>query len=196
MEYFLVLAVNYLLGSTPAAYIVGKLKGIDITQHGSGNVGATNAFRILGKGAGLVVLVFDCLKGVIGVLLAQHLVGDPWFVILAALVVVTGHNYSLFLKFKGGKGVATGAGIFLVLAPKTVLTAFIVFVIVVAVSKYVSLGSLITAATFPIIMTVIGEPFPVRVLGIVVALFVIYRHIPNIKRLVAGKENKITDRMH
>jgi glycerol-3-phosphate acyltransferase PlsY len=195
MEYFLVLAANYLLGSMPSAYIVGRLKGIDITQHGSGNVGATNAFRVLGKWAGLVVLIIDCLKGVIGVLLARQ-VGNPWFVIIAALVVVAGHNYSLFLKFKGGKGVATAAGIFLVLAPGTVLAALFVFITVVAVSKYVSLGSLVTAATLPIIMMLIGEPLPVRILGAVVAIFVIFRHTPNIKRLLAGKENKITDKLH
>lgn len=191
MEYFLVLLANYLVGSVPAAYLVGKIKGIDITKHGSGNVGATNAFRVLGKWAGIVVLIVDCLKGVIGVLLAQQ-VGGPWFVVLAALVVMAGHNYSIFLKLKGGKGVATGTGILLALTPKTVLFGLIIFFIVVATTKYVSLGSIVTALSVPFIMMVIGDPLPVRILGVVAVAFIIYRHIPNIKRLIAGTENKIT----
>lgn len=195
MKYLFVLVANYLLGSMPAAYIMGKIKGIDIRKHGSGNVGATNALRVLGKGAGSVVFIVDCLKGVIGVWLAGQ-VGGPWFVVCASLVVMVGHNYSIFLKFKGGKGVATGAGILLALAPKTVGIALIIFIMIVFFTKYVSLGSITVAFLVPLIMWVVHEPLPVRILGFVAAAFVIYRHIPNIKRLMAGTENKITDRMH
>lgn len=193
MEYFLVLIANYLVGSIPSAYLIGKFKGIDIKQHGSGNVGATNAFRVMGKGPGILVLIVDCLKGVIGVLIAQK-VGGPWFVVPAALVVMAGHSYSIFLKFKGGKGVATGAGVFLALAPITVCIELMVFFIIVAVWKYVSLGSIIVAMTIPVTMYFVGDPLPVRILGFLAAAFVIYRHIPNIKRIIDGTENKITDK--
>lgn len=195
MKYLLVFAANYLLGSIPSAFLVGKLlKGIDIREYGSGNVGATNAFRVLGKWAGLAVLVADCLKGVIGVLLARA-VGGPWFAVFSSLAVMAGHNFPIFLKLRGGKGVATGAGILLAMAPKTVLLAVLVFIAVVALSKYVSLGSIIAALTVPIIMMFLKEPLPVRILGLLAVTFVVIRHIPNIKRLLAGTENKITDRM-
>ncbi len=191
MEYMLVLAANYLLGSIPSAYLVGRMKGIDIRQEGSGNVGATNAVRVLGKGAGILVLVLDALKGVLGVQLAK-LVGGPWFVVGAALLVIVGHSYSIFLKFKGGKGVAAGAGIVLALAPVTVAIQVVIFVVIVVLSKYVSLGSMIAALTLPLTMYFVGEPLPVIIFGIVGATLVIYRHIPNIKRLLQGQENKIT----
>lgn len=192
MEYLLVLAANYVLGSIPSAYLVGKMKGIDIRQEGSGNVGATNAFRVMGKGAGILVLVMDALKGVLGVQLAR-LVGDPWFVVGASLLVIVGHSYSIFLKFKGGKGVAAGGGIVLALAPVTVAIQLVIFIVVVAITKYVSLGSIIAAATIPVTMYLVGEPLPVLIFGIFGVALVIYRHIPNLKRLFQGNENKITD---
>lgn len=192
MEYLLVLAANYLLGSIPSAYLVGKMKGIDIRQEGSGNVGATNAFRVMGKSAGLLVLAMDALKGVLGVVLAR-LVGGPWFVVGASLLVIVGHSYSVFLKFRGGKGVASGGGIVLALTPLTVAIQLAIFVLVVALTKYVSLGSIVAALTIPLTMYLLGEPLPVIIFGITGATLVIYRHIPNIKRLIQGNENKITD---
>jgi len=195
MEHFVVLAANYLLGSIPSAYLLGKLiKGIDIREHGSGNVGATNAFRVLGKWVGLVVLLFDALKGVLGVLLAQN-VGGPWFVVFAALVVMAGHNYSVFLHFKGGRGVATGAGILIALSPETVIIAVLIFASVLWTTKYVSLSSIIAALSVPISMFVLNETLPVKILGLIAVAFVIFRHRPNIKRLMDGTERKINDRM-
>lgn len=195
MEHFVVLAANYLLGSIPSAYILGKLiKGIDIREHGSGNVGATNAFRVLGKWVALVVLLFDALKGILGVLFAQK-VGGPWFVVFAALVVMAGHNYSVFLGFKGGRGVATGAGILIALSPKTVIFAVLIFASVLWTTKYVSLSSIIAALSVPISMFVLNETLPVKILGLIAVAFVIFRHIPNIKRLMNGTERKINDRI-
>jgi len=194
MEYFLVLVANYLVGSFPSAYLMGRLKGIDIRQHGSGNVGATNAFRVLGRWPAVIVLALDCVKGIVGVLIARQ-VGGPWFIVPAALVVMLGHSYSLFLGFRGGKGVATGAGIMLALAPVTVCIQLILFIIIVAVSKYVSMGSIAVALTLPLTMYIVGDPLPVKILGFLAAALVIYRHIPNIKRLKDGTENKITDKM-
>jgi len=194
MEYILVLVLNYLLGSIPAAYLAGKhLRGIDIRKYGSGNVGATNAFRVLGTWPGLLVFAADMLKGIAGVFLAKA-VGGPWFVVLAALAVMIGHAYSVFLGFKGGRGVATGAGIILSLSPLVLLLALILFVIIVLATQYVSLGSIIAASSIPILMLIFREPMPFTILGFAAAVLVIYRHKPNIKRLLAGTENKITDR--
>jgi len=194
MDYILVLAANYLIGSVPFAYIVGRLyRGIDIRKHGSGNVGATNAFRILGTWPGLLVFAADMGKGIAGVCLARG-VGGSWFVVLAALVVMAGHNYSVFLGFKGGRGVATGAGIILSLTPVVILLAVGIFVIILITTRYVSLASIIAAGSVPVLMVFFNAPLPVNILGLTAAAFVIYRHRPNIRRLLDGTEPKVTDK--
>ncbi|NLO89938.1 MAG: glycerol-3-phosphate 1-O-acyltransferase PlsY [Clostridia bacterium] len=192
--FLVIVIINYIIGSIPAAYIAGKvLKGIDIRQYGSGNVGATNALRVLGKGPGIAVFVADVLKGVVGVYLAKAFLTDPWLIVVASLAVIIGHSYSIFLSFKGGRGVATGAGIILSLSPRVLLLALVLFVIIVVTTKYVSLGSITAAFSIPILMFIFGEPVPIKLLGLTAALFVIYRHKPNIKRLLNGTESKITD---
>ena len=193
--FLVIVIINYIIGSIPAAYIAGKvLKGIDIRQYGSGNVGATNALRVLGKGPGIAVFVADVLKGVVGVYLAKAFLTDPWLIVVASLAVIIGHSYAIFLSFKGGRGVATGAGIILSLSPRVLLLALVLFVIIVVTTKYVSLGSITAAFSIPILMLFFGEPAPIKLLGLTAALFVIYRHKPNIKRLLNGTESKITDR--
>jgi len=192
--FLVIVIINYIIGSIPAAYIAGKvLKGIDIRQYGSGNVGATNALRVLGKGPGIAVFVADVLKGVVGVYLAKAFLTDPWLIVVASLAVIIGHSYAIFLSFKGGRGVATGAGIILSLSPRVLLLALVLFVIIVVTTKYVSLGSITAAFSIPILMFIFGEPVPIKLLGLTAALFVIYRHKPNIKRLLNGTESKITD---
>ncbi|NLK00619.1 MAG: glycerol-3-phosphate 1-O-acyltransferase PlsY [Clostridia bacterium] len=194
MKEILVLLLIYFIGAVPMAYLVGKyVKGMDIRKYGSGNVGATNAFRIFGTGPGLAVLMLDLLKGVAAVLIARY-VGGPWFIVLASFTVMAGHNYSIFLGFKGGRGVATGAGIILSISPLILLIALIIFVIIVVVTKYVSLGSIIAAFSIPLLMLGFKQPAPELVLGLVAAIFVIYRHKPNIERLLNGTEPKITER--
>ncbi|HBT20524.1 MAG TPA: acyl-phosphate glycerol 3-phosphate acyltransferase [Peptococcaceae bacterium] len=195
MKLAFIIILNYLVGSIPFAYIAGKvLKGIDIREYGSGNVGATNAFRVLGTGPGIFVFAADTLKGVFGVYLAKMFLADLWLVVAASLAVIIGHSYSVFLGFKGGRGVATGAGIILSLSPRVLLLALILFVIIVLTTKYVSLGSITAAFSLPILMFIFNEPAPIKLLGFAAAVLVIYRHKPNIKRLLEGTESKITDR--
>jgi glycerol-3-phosphate acyltransferase PlsY len=194
------LAACFFLGSIPTGYLAGRLlKGIDIRKQGSGNMGATNVFRVLGKGPGAAVLLMDIAKGAAAVALLGpyfSLPGPGWL-LLGGLAAVLGHNYTPFLGFKGGKGVATSAGVCLGLAPFATLTIIALFIALFALSRMVSVGSLGAATALPLAMLYYGEagaprPLPGQVfwLGLVLALFVWLRHIPNIKRIMAGTENK------
>lgn len=150
--WLLALALAYLIGSIPTAYVVGRfVYGFDIRKRGSGNVGATNALRTMGTVPGLVVLAVDALKGVIAVWLGQ-VAGGPWLAAVTALAAIIGHSWSLFLEFQGGKGVATTAGAVLAMAPAVVLWAGLLWLVIVVLSRYVSLGSIIAAAVAPFLM--------------------------------------------
>ena len=190
----------YLLGSFPTSYLVGKiLRGIDIRKFGSGNVGATNMFRVLGPGPGILVLLVDIAKGVISVSLvapyiASHFdifLGLGWLKILAGISVIAGHNWSIFLRFKGGKGVATSAGVLLGISPEALGLAAIVWLVVTGASKYVSLGSIVSAISLPIFMWLSGEEKATVFFAIAIAILVVVRHRANIIRLIHHKENKI-----
>lgn len=198
------LAVNavlaYLIGSIPVAYIFGRmLKGIDIHEHGSGNMGATNAIRVLGKGPGSLVLFLDVLKGVVPVTLAADVFGlqDALSLVVISVATVAGHNWTVFLGFKGGKGIATTLGILiglglqfagmriiLGLVTLTWLLLFLAF-------GYVSLASIAAAVVFPVLMVVLVEPFPLVLMSIVLCVFTVFRHRPNIKRLAKGQESRV-----
>ncbi|WP_438266912.1 glycerol-3-phosphate 1-O-acyltransferase PlsY [Heliorestis convoluta] len=180
----------FFLGSIPFAYLAGRLKGLDIRQHGSGNIGATNAFRVLGSAMGATVLLLDAGKGVVATLWAFSYAGETAAVI-AGLAAIMGHTYSPFMRFKGGKGVATAAGVVITLVPEVALICIILFAIVVAISKYVSLGSIVVALALPILIFLFNKPLSYQIFALATALFVIYRHVPNIKRLLAGQENSI-----
>jgi glycerol-3-phosphate acyltransferase PlsY len=194
------LLVAYLLGSVPFSYILGKLiKKLDIRQHGSGNVGATNALRVLGTKYGVLALILDALKGAAPILIARALFPEisDLFLILVGLFAILGHIFTIFLRFKGGKGVATSAGVFAALIPTAVVFALFVFVITVAISRYVSLGSILAAITLLIVSLIrnIQLGFTELELLIFVALiviFIIFKHRSNIKRLINGNENKIS----
>ncbi|HED11011.1 MAG TPA: glycerol-3-phosphate 1-O-acyltransferase [Caldithrix abyssi] len=200
----LIVFIAYLFGSIPTAIIAGKLlKGIDIREHGSGNAGATNVLRVLGWKAGLVVLLIDMLKGFIPVFwLAPMLATNPehtvYFQILAAIAAIIGHIWTLFAGFKGGKGVGTSAGVFLGLAPLPLLSALAVFIVVVALTRYVSLGSLLAALAFLAGLLLQRFVFNMAIpdillyLGTIVVVLIWYAHRENIKRLLAGNENKVS----
>ena len=181
----------YLLGSIPIGFIIGNLKNIDIRQHGSGNIGTTNAFRILGPTAGCIVLIGDVSKGIVPVILSQYLTGNPNMGLLSGLCAIAGHNYSLFLRFKGGKGVATGAGVIFALSPIVFWGTVMIWGIVVLVSRYVSLGSIIAAAFLPVMMIYFKESASFIIFTFIISIFVIYRHRGNIQRLLQGNERKI-----
>ncbi len=204
-EALIVAIVAYLFGSFPTAIIAGRLlKGIDIREHGSGNMGATNVLRVLGWKAGLSVLLIDMFKGFVPVYwLAPILTNAPpdqlvYFRILAAIAAIAGHIWTVFASFKGGKGVGTAAGVFLGLAPMALSIALLTFIGIVWISRYVSLGSLLAALVFIGVLLlqrfVMGDFIPNALLivsGLIVLLIWI-AHRENIKRLVSGTENKIS----
>lgn len=201
----LAIILSYLLGSVPVGYILGRLlKGIDIRRYGSGNFGATNVFRVVSPVAGVVVLVLDMLKGVIAVIVIGDFLLhslpqlDQVLVRLSlGLAAVCGHNWTLFLKFKGGKGVATTAGALLGLSfkiPQLGLIAVFclgVWVLVVLITGFISLASIVASLALPLFMLVFKQPFRLLIFGVVLCLFVVYRHKSNIRRLLRGEEKRI-----
>ncbi len=192
MNLALALAVAYLIGSIPNGLIVGKLmRGVDIRQFGSKNIGATNAYRVLGPWPAFWVFLTDAMKGVAGVLLGQYFGGDPLDMILGGVAAMIGHNWPIFLGFKGGRGVATGLGVIAVLSPLVTVVVFLIWAVIVYLTRYVSLGSIIAAMAAPVLMRVFGESLEIILFGIVAAFFVIIRHRPNIERLIHGQELKI-----
>ena len=193
VEALLLIIGGYLAGSVPTGVILAKLFATkDIRQEGSGNIGATNVYRVLGARLGVLTLVGDVLKGVIPVLLARLWLGDDLWIAAVALFTFLGHLYPIFLKFRGGKGVATALGIFIVIAPLAVACAAGVFVVVAVIWGYVSLASLVASGLMPLFLGLtLGSPVYVG-LGLVVGCLIFYRHKDNIKRLREGVEKKIT----
>lgn len=190
LTYVLFLAA-YLLGSIPFALIVGKVGyGIDIRQHGSGNLGGTNTFRTLGKKAGFIVTIADILKGTLAASLPSLFglnINPLWF----GLAAVIGHVYPIFAKFRGGKAVATSAGVLLFCKPLIFLILIIVFLILLFTTKYVSLSSMLTAITGVIAAIIIGNDTPFLIAMSLLAIFVIYRHRANISRIINKTEPKV-----
>jgi glycerol-3-phosphate acyltransferase PlsY len=185
----LAVASAFLAGSFPTAYVVGRFHGIDIRTVGSGNVGATNVFRTLGKTAGIFTLVTDALNGWGPVMAIMAFFPDPWTPVLGALAAVLGHTFTPFLGFKGGKGVATSAGVFLALLPGAALCALAAFLAGFLSTKKVSVGSLAAAVALPLCACLMKGLTPASGLSILVAVLVIVKHAPNIKRLIKGEES-------
>ena len=191
----LIAAGSYLLGAVPTGYIIVKLlKGTDIREHGSGNIGATNVKRVLGTAWFFIVLFLDAMKGFVPVFIASNFFGEtmPYLAIAAGALAIIGHTFTVFLKFKGGKGVATALGVFLGLAPFSVLSSFAVFAILLFFFGYISLGSIAAAALLPVFIFIYGEGLPVLALAVIMAAFIIYKHKDNITRLMNGTENKFS----
>jgi glycerol-3-phosphate acyltransferase PlsY len=189
---------GYLFGSLPTGFLVAKAKGVDIRSVGSGNIGATNVFRILGKGPGILVLLVDALKGFVPViwlapgLAAKDAGADPeWVRIGVGVGAILGHNYTCWLRFKGGKGIATSAGAFLGLTPGPLGIAFATWLIFFALSRYVSLASIAAAAALPIATWCLPFETPIRVITTIIGVLAILKHRANITRLLAGTENRI-----
>lgn len=196
MEIVIFLLIGYILGALPNGVWIGKhFKGIDIREHGSKNSGATNAYRVLGAKYGIMVLVADALKGFLPPFIASKFGVEGNYLLLIGMVAIIGHTLSFFLNFKGGKGVATSLGVFLFLIPKVTLTLFIIFVVVVAITRYISLGSIIASIMLPILTyfypTENGlDKLPLLIMTILIGAFVVYKHKSNIGRLLNGTENK------
>lgn len=191
-DYILVIVLSYIVGSIPSGLILGKaVWHTDLRRYGSGNIGATNAWRTLGKVPGLLIFAADLLKGMFGVWAGMALVGTPMGMVAGGLMAVVGHSASVFLKFKGGKGVATGLGVLIMMMPSVSAVVFAVWLVIVLISKYVSLGSIIAAALVPVAAYILGMPAEFIAFGLLAAVFVIYRHKSNISRLLSGTESKI-----
>lgn len=189
----LLIIAAYFIGSIPFAYIIVKLvKKIDIRTVGSGNAGATNAARVLGKWGFISVFLLDALKGFLPVFISLHYYGQAMITLIVAAVVVLGHTYTVFLGFKGGKGVATGAGVFLALAPAEIGIGLVVFIIVFLATKMVSAGSILASITLLIAVCLMSNWFALKVLTAVIVFFVIFKHRSNIVRIIKGEENKFT----
>ncbi|HHW44220.1 glycerol-3-phosphate 1-O-acyltransferase PlsY [Desulfofundulus thermobenzoicus] len=187
---FWIVVASYLIGSIPAGYLLGRARGVDIRQHGSGNIGATNVWRTLGPVYGAVALLGDAGKGALAVWLGRHF-GGHGLELATALAALAGHSWPVFLGFKGGKIIATGLGVFLVLAPLAALFALGLWLVVVALFRYVSLGSMVAALSVPLWMFMLHQPAPYVAFGVLVALIAVYKHRSNIKRLLEGTEPKI-----
>jgi glycerol-3-phosphate acyltransferase PlsY len=194
----------YLLGSIPTGYLVGIAKGIDVRKVGSGNIGATNAFRILGKGPGIFVLVADGLKGWVAVALFPLLVHKlfdaatawdtqtaEWLKIIAAICVILGHNYTCWLKFKGGKGIATSAGVLAALVPLALVISLSTWIIVCLLTRYVSAASIAASLILPLATYVAGYGWLLTAVTGVMCALAVYKHKANISRLMNGTENRL-----
>lgn len=189
---FFLYVVSYLVGAIPFGYVVGKIVGVDVRQHGSKNIGATNVSRTLGKKWGVLTLLLDLLKGLLPMVGASVVLGgftgNEAAVSGCGVVAVLGHMFPVYLKFKGGKGVATGLGVFCYLSPVAILISLVIFVVTVAVSGFVSAGSLLAAALFPLWLVLFGAPHAVVIAAVVVALLIWIKHHANIVRLLKGEE--------
>ena len=186
----IVIGAAYLIGSIPTGLLLGKAYGVDVRKEGSGNIGATNLYRTVGRKVGIITLIGDCLKGLLPVVLVKFSALPPEFAAWVGLAAFCGHVFSVFLKFKGGKGVATALGVFLALAPLAVAIAVTLFAVLMVVWRYVSLGSIAAAAVMPLAVYFLGGSRTVTTVTLIIALIVIARHHENIKRLLSGSENK------
>jgi len=183
--------IGYLIGSISTALIISRaFSHIDIRQYGSGNAGATNVARVLGKKAGAITLIADLAKGVIAALIGYWLGGD-WGVAVGGIAAIIGHNWPLYFQFKGGKGVATTLGAALIVSPLIGVIMLLIAGIIIMISRYVSLGSIIAAIIYPILIIIFIPKTPIILFSIFACITILYRHVPNIKRLLSGTESKI-----
>ena len=183
---------SYLVGAIPFGLLVGRLAGVDVRAAGSGNIGATNVSRLLGKKLGFLTLLLDCLKGFIPIYLASQLLQDSadknFYIMGCGVMAVVGHMFPVYLGFRGGKGVATALGVFLFLSPPAIAVSLVVFVATVAVTGFVSAGSLLASALFPLWLLLFNQPLGMIVTAGIIGLLVWVKHHENIVRLIQGTE--------
>jgi glycerol-3-phosphate acyltransferase PlsY len=193
MSYVLTAVAAYFIGSIPTGYLWARAKGVDIRSVGSGNIGATNVFRILGKGPGIAVLLIDALKGYLPakyLLIGATLANQEYHSIVAGLFAVIGHNYTCWLRFKGGKGIATSAGVLTAWVPLALLITLGSWIMIFAVSRYVSLASILAALVLPVAVLATGQPGYMIGIASLLSALAIYKHRGNLQRLLNGTENR------
>lgn len=186
-----VLAAAYGLGSIPFSYLVARRKGVDVRTVGSGNVGATNVMRSAGRTAGLLAFALDFAKGAAATALALRVIGGATLPAAAAVLAVVGHMYPVWLGFRGGKGVATGAGAFLPLAPAATVAALVVFAVTLALARYVSLASIVGTVSLPVAACLTARPHPIPLAAAGLSALVIWKHRENLRRLLNGTERRV-----
>ena len=208
-EFILVAAIGYLLGAIPFALIISKrMAGIDISKHGSGNIGSTNVLRVLGLKAGAIVMALDLAKAIAPVMLARVIIGDSilsiagfslnwqWGQVIAALMVMVGHNWSVYIKFRGGKGVAAYYGSWFAISPMAALIGGVILILTVLLSKYMSLGSILSAlgilCLFMVLTVAYGSPPVYLIYSLIAAALIVYQHRSNISKLQAGTEGRMS----
>lgn len=190
MELALTIIVAYLIGNLSPSYLIGKLaKNIDIREHGSGNAGATNVLRVMGKKFAALTFIVDALKGVLAVVVVRHFFGED-YAMVAGIFVVVGHNWPFILKFKGGKGVATSIGLILVIHPFYGLMAMLIGIVTILKTKIVSLGSMVGMIAFALLVLIFSRDY--AIFAVVLATMSLFRHKENIRRLMRGEEKTIS----
>lgn len=190
----LVIAFSYLLGSVPFGIVFTRARGVDLRKVGSGNIGATNVLRAAGKGPAILTLLGDIIKGAAAVALARALGLGASYEGLAALAAVAGHDFSVFLKFRGGKGVATSLGAVLIYAPQAGILTVVLWLVTVALTRYSSLGAIVSFALLPVIMILTGQAKPKAAVALALAALLLLKHSGNIKRLVEGTERRVGEK--
>lgn len=190
MKILLLAIAAFIIGSVPTGILISRSRGIDLKQKGSGNIGATNVLRTAGKWPAVITLLGDVLKGAAAILLARHFGVGVFFEGVIGIFSILGHNFSIFMKFKGGKGVATSLGVLSIYSPQTALFTVILWMFTVLISKYSSLGALVSFGFLPVIMILFdtGEKFPI---ALTITLMMFIRHRENISRFIKGTEPKI-----
>jgi len=187
----LAIIASYLIGSIPFGLIIGKLwANLDVREYGSGNIGTSNVLRTVGPAAAIIVFALDVAKGAVAVYLGT-LAGGEFVRIMAGVAAIAGHNWPIYLKFKGGKGIATSLGAVISLTPVIALILLGLWIAIVGITRYISLGSLAAAVLFPIFLIISHAPLTYVLAGVLISAFAIYRHRSNIQRLLAGTEHKI-----
>ena len=192
-SYLVTAVAAYFVGSIPTGYLLARARGVDIRGLGSGNIGATNVFRVLGKTAGVIVLLIDALKGFVPakfLLIGATPENLEYHAMVAGLFAIIGHNYTCWLRFKGGKGIATSAGVVIALAPMALMIALGAWILVFALSRYVSLASVLAAAVLPWAVRLSGQSRTMLALAVILSALAIYKHKANIQRLLAGTEHR------
>lgn len=195
MEELLAVTLGYLAGSVPFAYLLARRRGVDLRLVGSGNIGAANVLRTSGTAQALAAVGLDAAKGAVAVLLAARLAGAPATPVAAGLASIIGHIYPVWLGFRGGKGVATAAGVFAVLTPAAAAVAGVVFVAAIWATRYISVGSMTAAVTLAVAAAASGGPSAVSAGAVIAALIIVHRHRTNLGRLVSGTERRIGQRI-
>jgi glycerol-3-phosphate acyltransferase PlsY len=195
MNAVLAVTLGYLVGSIPFAYLLSRRQGIDLRRTGSGNVGASNVLRTTGVRAAVLAMMLDAVKGTLAVVMAQLLSAGPIAIVAAAFASIVGHVYPVWLRFRGGKGVATAAGAFALLAPKAMGIAAAVFLVAVIATRYISVGSIAGALTLVIVAVITDVPGVVAIGATASTIIIVYRHRGNLTRLVAGTERRIGQRV-